>query len=107
MQRVVVIALCLLGLACKNDSSTPDAPTGKMDAAAQACTGMVYDACNPSNSNCMTGTTCKTFTASAFSVCTPTCSAQMPCPMQGSMAVTCNGMSLCKPNAPNTTCSAP
>ncbi len=115
-----VLSLCLLS--CTNDSSKPpidaagsghmDAPahmdaTVHMDAAANVCTGMVYDACNPAASNCMGTTTCKTFSGSMFSVCTPTCDAQNPCPMQNGQPVTCNNMGICKPNAPNTTCTAP
>lgn len=53
------------------------------------------------------GTLCKTFNGSMFSVCTPACDTANPCPMQGADAVTCNGMGLCKPNAPNADCTSP
>jgi hypothetical protein len=123
--RPFILCLLVIGLAaCPSDNNKPaiDAPAGHVDApknvdssmagdapgadaAKMVCTGAIYDACNPAASNCMTGTTCKTFNGSGFSVCTPTCTTT--CPMQGTMTVTCNGMGLCKPNAPNTTCTAP
>jgi hypothetical protein len=42
-----------------------------------------------------------------FTVCSPTCSGTMPCPMQGTTAVSCNNMGLCKPPAANTDCVSP
>ena len=86
------------------DAAHPDAP--KMDASA-TCTGMLYDSCNPASSNCMGATTCKTFNGAGFSVCTQTCDAANPCPDQGGQAVQCNGMGMCKPNAPNADCTSP
>ena len=118
--------ICLLSLmlwSCDNTSTPVDASShvdapghsdasahmdaAKMDASANVCTGMLYDACNAAASNCMGATTCMTFNGSGFSVCTQTCSAQNPCPTQNGQAVTCNNMGICKPNAPNTTCTAP
>ncbi|HUJ57414.1 MAG TPA: hypothetical protein VLX92_02945 [Kofleriaceae bacterium] len=92
---------------CSDNSSKKTTDAAVDSKAGSACTGLVYDSCNPNSSNCMTGTTCKTYTASAFSVCTPTCSATVPCPDQGTTAVTCNNMGLCKPTAPNTDCTSP
>lgn len=119
MLRTIVLVLLV---ACNSSTSNIDASQGHndapknvdakvfmdaktfMDAAAAVCTGKLYDACNPAASNCMTGTTCKTFNASGFSVCTQTCGT---CPNQGATPVTCNGMGICKPSSPNAGCTAP
>lgn len=84
-----------------------DAAKVFMDAAPNACTGQLYDSCNPAASNCTGSETCKTFTGSGFSVCTQTCSTTNPCPSQNGAAVACNNMGICKPSAPNTDCTAP
>jgi hypothetical protein len=118
----VVFALAL-AFGCSSSSSAVDAPSGAsdsaksidaprpdasfMDAALPACTGLAYDRCNPAASNCQNGMQCHTFTGSGFSVCTPSCAGNAACPDQGSTAVTCNNMSLCKPPAPNADCSTP
>lgn len=102
MRPVISILLALVFASCKdNPPTTPDATPDAPPAA--ACTGKLYDACNPASSNCMTGLTCKTFTGSVFSVCTQTCGT---CPNQGSSTVMCNAMGICKPNQPNS-CTPP
>ena len=87
------------------DSPAPDAP--RPDAAAATCTGLPYDSCNPAANNCMNGMQCHTFSGAGFSVCTPSCAGPVACPDQNGTAVSCNNMSLCKPPAPNSDCSAP
>lgn len=112
MRLMTSILLALTLASCSSSSSTTidaapaDAPTadGSIDAMIAACTGKLYDACNPAASNCMTGLMCKNFAGSVFSVCTQTCGT---CPNQGSTTVMCNGMGICKPNAPNTNCTSP
>jgi hypothetical protein len=114
--RLMISSLFVLMLAsCTNDKTSPsdaatkaDAPSAdaaSIDATAAVCTGQIYDACNPTSSNCVTGTTCKTFSGSNFSVCTPTCPGGT-CPNQGTTPVVCNAMGICKPNAPNA-CTPP
>lgn len=102
MYLVTSTLLALVLVACSSDKS-PAIDAGLSDAVSSVCTGQLYDACNPSSSNCMAGLTCKSFTASAFAVCTQTCGT---CPNQGSTAVTCNGMGICKPSMPNA-CTLP
>jgi hypothetical protein len=103
MRLMTSILLALVLASCSNNTSTtidaapPDTP------AMSVCTGQLYDACNTASPNCMTGLSCKTFTGSAFSVCTQTCGT---CPNQGTSTVMCNGMGICKPNAPNN-CTPP
>jgi hypothetical protein len=108
----------LLASACSNNTTTNiDAPkvidAKPIDAkpidspAGAVCTGLVYDACNPASSNCGTGLTCHLFSGSGFSICSPACSAAAPCPNQGATAITCNGMGVCKPPAPNSDCTSP
>ena len=115
--RLMISSLFVLMLAsCTNDKTSPsDAATksdakaadaASIDAAANVCTGQIYDACNPASSNCMTGTTCHTYAASNFSACVPTCPAGTTCPNQGTTPVMCNAMGICKPNAPNA-CTPP
>lgn len=112
MRLLTSILLALVLASCSNNTSTtsdaaladapnPDGPS--TDAMSVACTGKLYDACNPASPNCMTGLSCKTFTGSVFSVCTQTCGT---CPNQGTSTVMCNGMGICKPNAPNN-CTPP
>jgi hypothetical protein len=96
----IVIALA----ACGGDSKTPDAANNL-----PACTGQVYDSCNPAASNCMGSDVCKSYGASGFNVCVPPqgdCTTN-GCPMQGSAAPACNTMGFCKPAAANATCQAP
>ena len=105
--RALSMIVFLIGLAAcggdkpNNVDAAPDTPAGPK------CTGNAYDLCNPTSSNCMTGTTCHFYMASGFSVCSPACSGTMPCPNQGSTPVSCNMMGLCKPAAANTNCSMP
>jgi len=96
--RALTILLFVVA-ACSGDTPAQvDAPSGPM------CTGLAYDACNATASNCMNGAQCHFYQASNFTVCSPTCSASVPCPNQGSTPVACNNMGLCKPAAPNTDC---
>src|SRR5262249_33803010 len=112
MRLMTSILLALVLTSCSNNTSTTsdaapaDAPPidgPSTDAMSPVCTGALYDACNPNAPNCMTGLMCKSFTGSAFSVCTQTCGS---CPNQGASTVMCNGMGICKPNAPNN-CTPP
>lgn len=113
MRLMTSILLALVLTSCSSSSSTTidaapaDAPSidgPSIDAMSAVCTGKLYDACNMASPNCMTGLTCKTFAGSNFSVCTQTCGT---CPNQGNSTVMCNGMGICKPNAPNTDCTSP
>jgi hypothetical protein len=111
MRLMTSILLALVLTSCSsNTSTTSDAapadapkPDGPSTDAMSVCTGQLYDACNTNAPNCMTGLMCKNFAGSAFSVCTQTCGT---CPNQGSSTVMCNGMGICKPNAPNN-CTPP
>ena len=101
MRLMISTLFAVLLASCSSSASTAtDAAT---DVATAACTGQLYDACDPASPTCGTGFTCKTFTASSFSVCTQTCGT---CPDQGATAVMCNGMGICKPNTPNA-CTPP
>jgi hypothetical protein len=98
-------------LACSSDDTAPmpDASTGSGSGSGAACTGKLYDACNPNASNCMSPYVCKDYGTSGFSVCVPPqgdCTAN-GCPDQSGAQVTCNGMGFCKPAAPNADCTAP
>lgn len=102
----LVLASCTNSKSTTSDAALADAPNvdaPSSDAMSSVCTGQLYDPCSPASPNCMTGLSCKTFTGSAFSVCTQTCGT---CPNQGSSTVMCNGMGICKPNAPNN-CTLP
>ena len=94
--RCLVIASALLLAACETGGGTslPDA-----DLTLPMCTGAVYDSCL-SNLGCMS-MNCKLYDQDGIQVCTTTCSASMPCPMQNGMPATCNNKGLCKPPAAN------
>jgi hypothetical protein len=111
-------------VACSNNSTSHlDAPLQKdakvfmdagktfldakvfLDAGLPACTGLLYDPCNPAASNCMGAEFCQDFAGT--SECTQNCSNANPCPDQNGTAVTCNMKGICKANAPNTNCTSP
>ena len=95
LRLALMLGLTSLG-ACggDDDNSTPDAPSGP------ACTGAVYDTCS-GNGQC-TSQNCHLFMADGIQVCTPACSANMPCPNDSAgAAVACNGMGICKPSVAN------
>jgi len=93
MPLMISSLFVLMLVSCTNDKTTPadaakadatsadatSADAGSIDATINVCTGQLYDACNPASPNCITGTTCKTFTGSNFSVCTQACGT---CPNQ-------------------------
>ena len=106
--RLVMALVMAVGCSSGSSGAKTDA-AAKMDGGGAVCTGMTYDSCNASASNCMNGEMCKNYPmpSPGFTVCVPTCSASTPCPMQNGQAVTCNNMGLCKPNGANTDCVAP
>ena len=106
--RLVVIAVALVVsafVACGgSESKMPDASGSGSNL--PACTGELYDSCNPSASNCTGSNVCKAYTTSGFNVCVPAQGACVNggCPLQNGSTVTCNTMGYCKPTAPNPTC---
>lgn len=113
MRILAVLTTLILSafVACGGSSSSmPDAAgSGSGSGSGSACTGMLYDSCNPAADNCMTPNVCKAYTSSGFSVCVPPqgqCTSG-GCPNQGASAVACNGMGYCKPSAANTDCTSP
>jgi hypothetical protein len=112
---LVLVTIVVAGFAaCGGDDTTPttDAAgsgSGSGSGSGALCTGQLYDACNPNASNCMSPNICKSYGASAFSVCVPPqgqCTSG-GCPNQGTATVTCNTMGFCKPAAPNADCTSP
>jgi hypothetical protein len=80
--------------------TTIDAPATTIDAPAMAaCTGALYDSCTD-NTKCMSND-CKAFASAGLMVCTQACSSTNPCPAQNGVAIMCNGMGICRPNAAN------
>ncbi len=99
----------MTGDAPRADSATIDSSQPAPDApgsGGMACTGQLYDACNPAASNCASGL-CHLFGNRGYAVCTQACSSTMPCPAQNGATVTCNGMGICVPAGPNPGCTAP
>lgn len=92
-----VLSLVIVLAACGGDDSQqakPDATPGP------ACTGALYDHC-VSPSDCMSQN-CHFYQQSNFTVCTQTCNASNPCPVDSSgTAGTCNNMGICKPSVAN------
>lgn len=103
------IAIACALAACTGDDGSPsptiDAPTtidapSNIDAPPSTmCTGAAYDPCTAPN-QCMSGN-CRAFMQAGIQVCTQSCDANNPCPMQNGQAVPCNNMGLCRPNAAN------
>jgi hypothetical protein len=96
---VLMMSMAVTFASCGGDDSPAPDAAGSGSGSAAACTGAVYDPCNPAAPACMSGLMCKTFNGSSFSVCTQTCGT---CPAGG----TCNNMGICKPAAPNN-CTLP
>jgi len=111
MKLLFVSIVMVIGCSSGGTSKAPDAPAQKMDApAGMACTGLVYDSCNPANSNCQSGMVCKNYPMPTnINVCVPAQNScpGTACPEQGGVAVTCNNMGYCKPPMANTDCVAP
>ena len=87
--RLFLLSAFIVG-ACTGDAPPDGTP---------ACTKALYDTCNTEH-DC-TSNSCHNFAADGFQVCTTGCSATMPCPMLGTMAVECNAMGICKPPMQN------
>ena len=103
----VMVTAAAAIVACSSSGSSKSADAPASADAPPACTGKLYDGCNPASSNCMTGLMCKDFSGSGFSACTQSCSGTNPCPMQNGQTVPCNNMGICKPLGANTNCTAP
>ncbi len=94
--RSLVIALALVG--CETGEDTPTLPDA--DLTKPMCTGVVYDSCT-SNAGCMS-MNCKLYEDVSIQVCTQTCDAGTPCPMDSKGTVgKCNNRGICKPTAAN------
>lgn len=86
--------------ACGEDDGQQQAKPDAAQGSGAACTGALYDPC-VAPSDCMSQN-CKFYMQSNFTVCTQTCNASSPCPVDSSgLAGQCNNMGLCKPAAPN------
>lgn len=95
MRSIVLVAAMMSG--CGGD----DGGGSNVDAAANlpACAGVAYDSCidTTASSDCTGGLTCRLFNMDAITICTPTCSASVPCPNdKNGNPVTCNNMGRCK-----------
>lgn len=90
--RSSILLVLLLG-ACAGDETDPGGTP--------LCTQAVYDLCNEEH-DC-TSNVCQYFMQSNFQVCTQSCSAATPCPVDSTgVAGTCNTDGICKPAAPTT-----
>ena len=82
----------------KSDAAI-DTPAGR------ACDGRAYDKCmdTTNSSDCDTGLVCRFYMSQNFTICSPLCDANTPCPNDEMGAtVACNMMGRCRSNAPNT-----
>ncbi|HEY5927189.1 MAG TPA: hypothetical protein VIV11_36125, partial [Kofleriaceae bacterium] len=83
-----------------------DEPATQADAPppSRVCDGRAYDKCADTTnfSDCMTGLQCRFYGTQNFTICSPTCDANNPCPPdENGAAVNCNNMSRCRSSAPN------
>lgn len=81
MRSIPAALVLLFAIGCGGDdggSVTPDAAPSNLP----ACTGVAYDPCTDvhGNTDCGTGTSCRVFTMPAYTVCSPACDANTPCP---------------------------
>jgi len=95
--RILLVAV-LAAAACDtggDEVTIPDA-----DPAAPLCTRVTYDNCDD-NSDCVSNN-CKQYDDAKIRVCTQTCDASNPCPMDAAgNAAKCNNMGICKPTVAN------
>lgn len=84
--------------ACSGSSTThPDSNGSSAD---RTCTGAVYDPCTD-GTQCMS-MNCHLYNGAGIQVCTTTCSASVPCPIDATgSAGFCNNMGSCKPAQAN------
>ena len=83
----------------EEDDSTVDAKV-----ATRACDGRAYDTCTDQTgaTDCMSGLVCRFYMSQNFTICSPLCDANTPCPPdENGKAVECNGMGRCRSDAPN------
>jgi hypothetical protein len=93
-------ALLLIGLltACETGGDSPTLPDA--DLTKPMCTGVVYDSCTTA-AGCAS-MNCKLYEDINAQVCTQTCDATTPCPVDSTGVVgKCNNRGICKPAAPN------
>jgi len=96
MRSLIVLAIAWSSVACSSyQQITVD---GR---AANTCAGSAYDPCG-SNGDCMSNF-CHDYNGAGLTVCTVTCSASSPCPIDATgSAGFCNNMGNCKPAEANT-----
>jgi hypothetical protein len=116
MRSFILVLVLAAGCGAGNNPEPPDAHTsgvdamsGGPDAGSNVCTGLPYDSCKDTTNwtDCLNGVECRNFLGAGFTVCTPHCDTNNPCPnSQDGTPVTCNTMGRCKPDMPNS-CTLP
>jgi hypothetical protein len=101
--RTLILLIAVAVLGCGGDDggggATPDAAV-----ASRACDGRAYDLCTDTTnySDCQQGFVCRLYGQQNFTICSPLCDANNPCPPdEHGTPVTCNTMGRCRSNAPN------
>lgn len=95
----------VLALGCGDDGGSKSIDAPGPDTPARACDGRAYDPCTDTtnSTDCMANLQCRFFMGQNFTICTPSCDASTPCPVDdGGNDVACNNMGRCRPAAPNT-----
>jgi hypothetical protein len=103
VKRTLLFLIAVAALGCGGDDggggATPDAA-----APARACDGRAYDLCTDTanSSDCTSGFTCRFYMQQNFTICSPLCDANNPCPPdENGNAVECNKMGRCRSDAPS------
>jgi hypothetical protein len=101
--RCVLAFVAVAALGCGGESeATVDAKT--IEVVPHVCDGRAYDPCTDTAgaTDCMSGLVCRFYMQQNFTICSPLCDANTPCPpdQQGN-PVTCNQNGRCRSNAPN------
>jgi hypothetical protein len=100
--RCVLAFVVVAAMGCgggEEDDSTADAKV-----ATRACDGHPYDLCTDttSSSDCMSGQVCRFYMQQNFTICSPLCDANTPCPPdEDGNVVTCNDKGRCRSDAPS------
>lgn len=100
----LVFVFALVGsvvVACGDDGEPSPVDSGGSGSDAGGGSAALYDSCT-ADTQCMSGM-CRSFNmpSPGIQVCTQSCSASMPCPMQGGAAVQCTNASVCRPPMAN------
>lgn len=93
----LILGLFLV-LGCDGTTTTPVTPDADLSNA-PLCTGATFDPCTDAT-QCTSGL-CQEYEQLGITVCTQSCDASTPCPVQDGQQTNCNNKGLCRPVTSN------